>query len=598
MDVFMLTDAVIRDVYAVTVFIKQVVDNFGSYGPDTDQIKRKLVHELLYVETFQSNFFEDPDNAEAYRSQSPMLQADVKSTLDSLNKVLAEYGIEAAKHGILTEDEEQVDPVSTTRPKKSAEGKGHSRLHKRIENYVSAVKEIRKKLVWSLFEKDKILQMLVEYSEWTNRLRQSSALMTEKMLWKGYKSFAEFANTKSAQALGLQDVFKRRLLINTLPPDSFTSLDGSIVAHSERMITSNVAVAKFQAHDTLEPAEVVLEYLAYNNALRQAIDAKQDAAITERMLPYRQLAWMLNQAPFPHEADSDAILAATSPALLTLRCLGYINQVAEKRIQFLFEAPKMSVMQEQLSIMSLHRLIQGTKPPPAPTSDTVFLRMWDDYWSSRIRPEASAGRMSTQPLRDRFFLAYALALTVLNIHSSGWVHKHLWSRGVIIVPSTKPSRQSRSTYLIPYVAGWDVARPTAAKETDYMADYDAEANLYRHPNRQQKPSARYTLIHDLYSLGVLLMEIGAWSTVDNMFRSQIRWAKKQGRAPDVDMVRVEWRRTVKAEVERQMGEGYANAVACCLLSDFGVAVDDHADTNLAVRFKTTVVDAIKLGIAL
>lgn len=596
MDIFGTTVTVIQEIYTITVFIKGVVDDVRSYGSDTELIRQKLAHEFVYVESFQSNFFEDDAHAEAYKNQSKMLQADVKSTLENLKKVLAEYGIEAAKHGILTEDGDQVDGQATEQPAKGKKDKVHGRLRKFIDGALLDAKELSKKTIWSLFDRDKILQMLAEYNKWTNRLRQCSALMTEKMLLKGLKSFAEFADTKSAKDLGLQDVAKRRSLIDTVPPDAFTSLDGSIVARSERAIASNVVIAEFQANDTPEPARVMLEHCAYNNALLQAIASEKDAAVKELKLPYRQLAWLLNQSPFPEETDSDAILAATNPTLLTLRCIGYIDDPAAEQVHFLYEPPKMSALEEQLSIKTLHGLIMGSTLPDL-GSDTFFLHMWEDCWSG-IAPKLSAGRMRKQSLRNRFFLAYALAMTVLNIHSSGWVHKNLWSHGIIIVPSTKPSQQSESTYLVPYLAGWDVARPTAAKETDLKADYGAESNLYRHPNRQQRPAARYTLIHDLYSLGVLLMEIGVWNTVDNIFQSQIKWAKKQNKAPDVNLVRLAWRRTVRTDVERQMGDVYAKAVGCCLLSDFGVAKDDDSETNLAVRFKNLVIDAIKPGIAL
>ncbi|KEF55613.1 uncharacterized protein A1O9_08363 [Exophiala aquamarina CBS 119918] len=597
MDIFGTTVTVIHEIYTITVFIKGVVDDVRSYGPETVQIRQKLAHEFVYVDLFQSNFFDDAANAEAYKKQSKMLQADVKSILDNLKRVLAEYAIEAAKHGILADDGDPVVGQAVTQPPPSKKIRVKDRVRKFVDGAREDAKELNKKTLWSLFDKEKILQMLTEYSEWTNRLRQCSALMTERILLKGLTSFAEFADTQNARDLGLQDVAKRRSLVNVIPPATFTPLSGFIMPRSERIVASNVVIVKFHADDMPEPREVVLEHCTYSIALLQAIQSKKDAtAIAELKIPYRKLAWTLNQSPFAEETDSDDILTATNPSLLTLRCIGYIDQPEKEQVSFLYELPNLGIMQEQLSVKTLHGLIRGSKPPES-GSDTFFLDIWEDCWS-RIDQKPSSGGKRKQSLRNRFFLAYALAMTVLNIHSSGWVHKDLWSHGIIIIPSSRPSKQSGSTYLIPYVAGWGVARPTAAKETDLRPDYSIEANLYRHPNRQQQPSKKYTLIHDLYSLGVLLMEIGVWDTVDNMFQSQIKWAKKQNSPPKVDLVRLEWRRFVKTEVERQMGEVYARAVGCCLLSDFGVDKDDDAETNLAVSFKNLVVDAIKPGITL
>jgi hypothetical protein len=49
-----------------------------------------------------------------------------------------------------------------------------------------------------------------------------------------------------------------------------------------------------------------------------------------------------------------------------------------------------------------------------------------------------------------------------------------------------------------------------------------EKNIYRHPRRQgQKPQDDYIMQHDIYSLGVCLLELGLWESL--LFRKERAW---------------------------------------------------------------------------
>ena len=596
MDIFSTTVTVLQEIYAITVFVKGVVDDVKSYDLDTEEIREKLRHELVFIDAFQTMFFEDDAASASYKQQPIMLQEDVKSTLDQLKKVLGEYGMEAVKHGILGSDTNE-DKHTTTEATAGHKRELHGRVGKLVESVRSKAMDIKKKAIdWSLFDKAKILNMLETYSEWTQRLRQSMTLMTEKMLLKGLAKFADFANTQQAKDLGLKEVATRQLLIQKAPDGSFAALEGSFVEGSERAVAPNVKVAKFQASWSLKPKEVVLEDRKYDRALQQAIDTNDEKRVEQLKSSLKNLAWLLHNSPFPEDTDDDAVISARHPTLLTLRCTGYIDQPSESRMQFIYEPPQMSLVQEKLAITTLHSLIMGTGPNIEPEKHQ-FLSLWHDFWSGN-RERATRGHMQKPSLRNRFFLAHALALTVLNIHSSGWVHKNLWSHAIIIIPSANRSQRSGSQHLVPYVAGWGVARPTSADSTEMREDMQIEPNLYRHPQRQQQPSIKFTFIHDVYSLGVLLMEIGLWKTVGNVFRRPIEWAARNRKAPKIDLVQVAWAETLKEDVQREMGDVYAEAVGRCLMGTFGIDKDDANETNLSVAFTNLVVEAMKPGLIL
>jgi hypothetical protein len=55
--------------------------------------------------------------------------------------------------------------------------------------------------------------------------------------------------------------------------------------------------------------------------------------------------------------------------------------------------------------------------------------------------------------------------------------------------------------------GFEFSRP----EFDFSSgrpDKDPARNVYRHPARQGKPDKPFAKIHDIYALGVVLLEIG------------------------------------------------------------------------------------------
>lgn len=596
MDIFSTTVTVLQEIYAITIFIKGVVDDVKSYESDTDIIKKKLRHEFVFVDTFRDLFFGDDTMSESYKQQPRMLQEDVKSTLDQLKTVLAEYGLEAAKYGILSHDaDKDKDRTGVIVAKNNQDV--HNRVRRFVDSASSKVKDIKLKAFdWSLFEKAKILKMLEIYSEWTQRLRQSMTLMTEKMLLKGLTSFRQFANTQQANDLGLKEVATRRSLMQAMPDGNFAALDGAIVKDSERPLASNIMMAKFQADWSPKPKDVVLEYRKYDRPLRQAVDANNEEKIMQLKSPLRNLAWLLCNSPFPEDTDDDAVIASKHPTLLTLRCIGYIDQPEEYQMQFIYDPPMRNIIQDELAVKTLHALITSTGPTIA-TSEQKFLQLWQDLWLGR--GEKWTTRQKPKPsLRIRFFLAYALALTVLNIHSSGWVHKNLWSHAIVIIPSANRTQRSGAQHLIPYVTGWGVARPTSAETTDMKPIAEIEPNLYQHPHRQQQPSIKYTFLHDVYSLGVLLMEIGLWNTVSNLFQRQIQQATHARKAPRIDLLQMAWADGLKEEVKSEMGDIYAEAVERCLMGTFGIEQDDINDTNLAVKFTNQVVEAIKPGLTL
>jgi hypothetical protein len=109
-------------------------------------------------------------------------------------------------------------------------------------------------------------------------------------------------------------------------------------------------------------------------------------------------------------------------------------------------------------------------------------------------------------LSDRFRVALQLATSVSYIHTYGFVHKNIRPETVLIFQSQK------SPLGASFLLGFEKFR-FADGRTMLLGDCVWEKNLYRHPRRQGlKPEEDYTMQHDIYSLGVCLLEIGLWES--------------------------------------------------------------------------------------
>jgi serine/threonine protein kinase len=101
----------------------------------------------------------------------------------------------------------------------------------------------------------------------------------------------------------------------------------------------------------------------------------------------------------------------------------------------------------------------------------------------------------------RLAIAKSMARAVIFLHSASFVHKN-------IRPETVLTTDSGSSYLV----GFQKFRATAS-HTYMLGDALWHENVYRHPTRQGvAPEDMYTMLHDVYSLGVCLLEIGLWSS--------------------------------------------------------------------------------------
>ncbi|KAK8044373.1 hypothetical protein PG993_004397 [Apiospora rasikravindrae] len=121
-----------------------------------------------------------------------------------------------------------------------------------------------------------------------------------------------------------------------------------------------------------------------------------------------------------------------------------------------------------------------------------------------------------QPLDVRFQLARSLTEAVLGVHVQGLVHKNIRTNTILLVERPVPetgagSLENNDVSRDVYLTNWNLLRDVSGATIMSGGTQWAE-DMYRHPRRQgMDVQERYNIGHDIYSLGVCLLEIGLWN---------------------------------------------------------------------------------------
>lgn len=119
-------------------------------------------------------------------------------------------------------------------------------------------------------------------------------------------------------------------------------------------------------------------------------------------------------------------------------------------------------------------------------------------------------------LGERFRLAKALVSTLFEIHNLGWMHKSISPRNILFWP--KPGTDDQWDFTKPYLVGFDIARLNRPDEMSEKPLSDVEDDLYRHPDYKGDNAKSFIPSYDMYSMGIVLFEIGMWRTVASQSR--------------------------------------------------------------------------------
>jgi hypothetical protein len=243
--------------------------------------------------------------------------------------------------------------------------------------------------------------------------------------------------------------------------------------------------------------------------------------------------------------------------------------------------------------LRLRCLVQQTRPSPrlafifdlppglAPEPITLLEAIEDKDGTER-RPT----------LGERFKMARSLAETLFQFHSVGWLHKSIRSENVLLF---RDQQTQTIIYPHPYLVGFEFSRDVTDSST-VERDGLLERNIYRHPDRQgppeDAPGNRFSVLHDIYALGVVLLEVGLWRPV----MGYEEWRDCGGADERKRMLE-------EHAVERlphYMGTGYTDAVLACLKGEIadevrGEPSNDVEREKVLLAFWEKVVGGTEAG---
>jgi hypothetical protein len=245
------------------------------------------------------------------------------------------------------------------------------------------------------------------------------------------------------------------------------------------------------------------------------------------------------------------------------QCLGYFDDLTgdDCRFGFIYESP-----------------IQGLEP-----TVPVSLR---DLLDPSKKPS----------LNKRLALSHAIAESLMYLHSVNWLHKGVRSNNILFpLPSPKRGLNSSPLEYLPILSGFDYARPDLPDSLTERSSPVREHELYRHPELTSLTSSRSKKSYDIYSLGIVLVEIAFWQPIEDILQIEL---DKKGATRRIRRIReqvIQEESGYFARVDSLVGETYCQVVRRCLVggSEIGIPRNgDETDPIVGVEMQRVFLEEI------
>jgi hypothetical protein len=188
--------------------------------------------------------------------------------------------------------------------------------------------------------------------------------------------------------------------------------------------------------------------------------------------------------------------AATRPEYGTLNLVGYYEDATKAHFGLLYEMPN------RFDLLSPNEYAPYASPYISTLSSALS--------SAALEPA----------LEVRYRLAFNVATTVSDLHAKGIIHGNLSANTVTFFdklphPSQKKDGISLGSLRLPFLTSFDLF------PDNHGDDLNESSGVYKHPlDPKRTPYTKITNDSrslDLYSLGLILLEIGLWRKVSDSF---------------------------------------------------------------------------------
>ena len=436
-------------------------------------------------------------------------------TLKSFVRILRDIDTSAKEVELSDEDRKLHEDVASVL--QSLEARLRKRLAKITDGSPSADRSLGSRSAWALWRKRDVARLEKELEDWIRRIRVIYTVINAEI--ERTKQARNEQSTSEGRMGHLVDLFSELSMRPVHGEELFKSFE-ALHLHGPR---SRRMAATIAAAGANQQNHVVAEYIykAYSeNLIDEEIQMIGDAT--------QELA---------------SVLYRSNPEQTRiLKCDGYFHDPRTRRFGLIYELP--------------------------PSRSWVV----DSAGEPRILSlRELLNRVPHFPLNHRLRFCCDVAQAVLYVHLVGWVHKSIRPDNILVFDEESdlpPRRRFPHALPSPYLAGFEYARSVKSL-SDRKSDAEWHVNIYRHPKRQLlEQNAEYTMAHDIYSLGVVLLELALWGS-NGFLPFQKREAVFKGCTPEkVKEQLLDMAVGTKSDgVAVYLGQRFGDLVAFCLNID-------------------------------
>ena len=171
-------------------------------------------------------------------------------------------------------------------------------------------------------------------------------------------------------------------------------------------------------------------------------------------------------------------------------------------------------------------------------------------------------------LKAKVSLAQRLSTCLLYLHATNWLHKALRSASILFFSASVTPEIDN-----PYISSFEYSRPDKNDATFAGPPQNPDWAVYCHPDYLGRPG-NFRKSYDIYSLGIILLEIAYWKPVTEIFgidslgsesiaQEEFSVGERSRRVADI-------RHSILTEpkylenVRKTMGDKYQSAVRACI----------------------------------
>ncbi|KAL8692907.1 MAG: hypothetical protein Q9218_002165 [Villophora microphyllina] len=172
-------------------------------------------------------------------------------------------------------------------------------------------------------------------------------------------------------------------------------------------------------------------------------------------------------------------------------------------------------------------------------------------------------------LEDRFRLAFSLTSTLLHLHAKGLLHRNINSKNIIFFPNEEMEVSSgakpwkNGIIRRPFLTSFDQCTEDVYVETEEPFI----SNIYRHPHSERGLRSMYKPHYDVYSLGLILLEVGLWMPISKLWKTRYTRANFKSRLQTI----------YTRKLAGKCGSNYKKVVEFCLTLGDETSIPEGSD---------------------